>query len=430
MNISIIGSGYVGLVTAVCLAEFKHNIICLDKSEEIISDLKKGKVNFYEPELQNLLRKNLKRISFTNSYKHAVKNNVIFLCVDTPVAKNGNANISNLKNAVTLINKNSDSDKLLVIKSTVPVGTNAYISKDLSKSDHKFELISNPEFLREGNAVNDFLKPDRIIIGSISRSSKNIMKKIYSPIISKTNLIFMSPKSAEITKYASNAFLATKISFINEISELAKLEGSDIKEIQEGLGSDRRIGKEFLNAGIGYGGSCFPKDLSALQFLQRQHNFSSSIIFETIKRNNRQLKNFEHSIRNFFRGSNLKLKSLLFLGLSFKPNTDDIRESLSIKLIKNLHKDVGMINAFDPVSSKNAMKELNNIKNIKFYSSLKKAIHDSNAIILCTEWDEFKKINPKDIVKIRDKVIFDGRNFLSKKNIESLGIKYHGIGII
>ena len=234
----------------------------------------------------------------------------------------------NLKNAVTLINKNSDSDKLLVIKSTVPVGTNAYISKDLSKSDHKFELISNPEFLREGNAVNDFLNPDRIIIGSISRSSKNIMKKIYSPIISKTNLIFMSPKSAEITKYASNAFLATKISFINEISELAKLEGSDIKEIQEGLGSDSRIGKEFLNAGIGYGGSCFPKDLSALQFLQRQHNFSSSIIFETIKRNNRQLKNFEHSIRNFFRVSNIKLKSLLFLGLSFKPNTDDIRESL------------------------------------------------------------------------------------------------------
>lgn len=429
MNISIIGSGYVGLVSAVCLAKFNHNITCLDKSPRIIRNLKKGKTNFYEPMLEELLKKNINKIKFTNSFRVASKNSIIFFCVDTPISNNGNADLTNLKSAINSIIKHSYANKFLIIKSTTPVGTNHQLSKDLMQLDFNFEIVSNPEFLREGNAVNDFIKPDRIIVGTNSSKAKRIMREVYKPLLRKTKLIFMSPKSAEITKYASNAFLATKISFINEISELSSIEGANIIDIQKGIGADNRIGKEFLNAGIGYGGSCFPKDLSALKYLQAKHHFPSSIISETIKRNYRQLKNFEKLIRRFYKKSNLKSKSLLFLGLSFKPNTDDIRESLSIKLIKNLHKDVGTVNAFDPLASRKSARELAHIKNIKFYSSLKRAISNSHAIVICTEWKEFKNIKPSQLCKIRDKVIFDGRNFLDKQKIEKMGIHYHGIGI-
>lgn len=435
MKITIIGSGYVGLVTGACLAEAGHDVSCIDLDKKKVSGLKKSLIPFFEPGLSNIVKKaqRLKKLRFSSSYTEGLNGaEAIFLCVGTPPKKNGDPDLSFLKKAIKSIYQELDCENKAIIpifiKSTVPVGTNLFAQKYLKSFVKNTTLVfaSNPEFLKEGDAVNDFKNPDRIIIGSEDKKVIEISQEIYKNFSNRSKLMqFTSIESAELIKYASNAFLATKISFINEMSRICDKVGADIEEIKMGMGADTRIGDKFLNAGIGFGGSCFPKDLDGLIYNFQVAGIKPAIPSATKKANSDQLNYFYKKIKSTI---DLKNSSLLVWGLSFKPNTDDIRESVSVKLIKKLSRDAAEIYVYDPVAMKNAKNELKGYKNIKFSKSKYSSINKCDALILATEWPEFKNPKTSELKKLKTKTIFDGRNYFEIKRLKNQSIKYIGVG--
>jgi len=433
MNITIVGSGYVGLVTGACLAELGNKVTCIDKDKSVIKKLVTANVPFHEPGLRSVIQKaiNANCIKFTSSYKDGLHNaEVIFVCVGTPAKKNGFPNLEYISDVFISLAKNIGNHGVIFIKSTVPVGTNRNMQSIFKKYNQNpnIKFASNPEFLKEGNAIKDFKQPDRIIIGSNDEEVKKIGNHIYKPYTRKSNkIIYTNIESAELIKYAANSFLATKISFINEMARLCEKTNANIDDVRLGLGSDPRIGSQFLNPGLGYGGSCFPKDVKGLIKTFSSHNLNTKVVEAADKSNNAQLKYFINKIKKNT-GKSLHESNILLWGLSFKPGTDDVRESLAIKLIKALCAKVHRFNLYDPVANQNTKSELKNIPNLYFLKNKYSKIESSNFLIICTEWEEFYNPDIAKLKKLKDKKIFDGRNILDQKIITDAHIEYHGIG--
>ena len=427
----MIGTGYVGLVTGACFADLGHNVICVDKNNKIIEKLQKGIIPIYEPGLSELVKKNfkLKRLIFTNNLSEAVnKSQIIFICVGTPTKKKSNsADLSQVFSVAKQIRSCIKNFKIIVNKSTVPVTTGDKVEKIISSKVKKklFSVVSNPEFLREGEAIRDFIYPDRVVIGTSSKKSNNTLRNLYSPLISKgAKYINTSRRGAELIKYASNAFLATKISFINELANLCEKTKINIEDISIGMGLDKRIGGRFLRAGPAYGGSCFPKDTRAIVETSKKFNTDLSIIKGVIKSNNNRTKILLNRIYKIL-NNKIKNKKICFLGVTFKANTDDMRESSSLKMIPVLQKKGAIISYFDPTGQK---KEFNKLKKVTYYSSINKACKNVELIIIHTEWNDFKSLNLNRLSKFKNVSIFDMRNILSQDRINKSKIKYYSIG--
>ena len=431
MNITVIGTGYVGLVTGACLAETGNSVTCLDIDKERMNQLSKGNIPFYEPSLKELVLKNfqINKLKFSTSYEEGCKNNIFIICVGTPDKGDGTPDLSSLQSVLDSLVNSIKEDSYIFTKSTVPLGTNEMMSEFLNKNieDSKVVVSSNPEFLKEGSAVNDFQRPDRIIVGSEDDKAKDIITELFQPFSrSKNKMQYMSVASAELSKYASNSFLATKISFMNEMALICEKTGADINEVRLGIGSDPRIGESFLYAGLGYGGSCFPKDINALIKTQKDLGIEPGLLERTKSVNERQVGFFLEKILSKY--SNLSDKHLTIWGLSFKPNSDDVRESIAIKLINKLSPLVENIRIYDPVAGENALKEIKNIKNITNFNDKYEALNDSDGLIICTEWKEFWDPNPSEFNIMKNKTIFDGRNILNKIRMQKSEIEYYGIG--
>ena len=431
MKLCMIGTGYVGLVSGVCFSDVGNKVYCVDKDQNKINSLKKGNVPIYEPGLEELLKKNLKqnRLIFTSNLKKAVlDSNIIFICVGTPTKKNSNsADLKNVFEVARQLKKYITKYKIIITKSTVPVTTGDQIEKILKSQKNKklFDVVSNPEFLREGEAIRDFIYPDRVIIGTNSKKANKIMKSLYMPIIKKNSRYFnTSRRGAELIKYASNAFLATKISFINEIANLCEKTGVDIKDISLGMGSDQRIGDRFLRAGPAYGGSCFPKDTRALIDTGNKFKIDLSIVKGVVNSNEKRKILLTKKILTLL-NNNLKNKIITFLGVTFKPNTDDMREASSIPMIKYLSKKKCHIRYYDPTGKKN---EFKNLKNVEYCKNITSACFKSDLIIIHTEWNDFKLLNFKKLVKKRNFKIYDMRNIYSPLKMKKLKIPYFGVG--
>jgi UDPglucose 6-dehydrogenase len=428
MKLGIIGSGYVGLVTGTCFAHLGHQVLCVDNDLKKIAMLKKGKTPIYEPGLEEMIRENVKRkrLSFTNKIETAVANcEVLFICVNTPPKENGEADLSYVENVSRSIAHNLKEYRLIIEKSTVPVQTGEWIRKTIKSIQSKeslFDVASNPEFLREGSAIHDFLNPDRIIVGVSSPKAEKMLRKLYSSFTAP--LLVTDIKSAEIIKHASNSFLATKIAFINVVSRVCDATGADIENVAQGMGSDPRIGPSFLKAGIGFGGFCFPKDLAAFEHMADKLGVRFGILKEVLASNDEQKYYFVKKIANNL--WNLNNKVIAVLGLSFKPNTDDMRFAPSIEIIEALQKEGAKIRAYDPEAMVKA-KPL--FKNVVFAESAYDAVKHADAIAILTEWEEFAQLDWKRIKKlVKSPVIFDGRNLLEPKSIKKLGFHYHSIG--
>ena len=426
MRVSVIGTGYVGLVAGACLADLGNHVICADVDAKKISLLKKGTIPIYEPGLAGLVKKNSRegRLSFSTDIAKAIRGSeIIFIAVGTPQGENGEADLKYVMQAADTIGKNMDSAKIVVDKSTVPIGTAGSVKAAIERlSKHKVSVVSNPEFLREGSAVKDFLEPDRVVIGSYDRAAAETIAGLYRPL--GCEILITRPESAELIKYASNAFLATKISFINEVANVCELTGADILEVAKGMGLDRRIGKEFLNAGSGYGGSCFPKDVQALRKISKNAGYDFRIIEQVEAVNAAQKKVAFGKLRKEL--GPLAGKRIALLGLAFKPNTDDMREASSIELVKALVAEGANVVAVDPVAKSNAKKILGGIK---YSDSPYKAAKGADAAVLVTEWNEFRELDFDKIGKImKTRVIVDCRNIYDREKMHSLGFKYHGIG--
>jgi len=431
MKLCMIGTGYVGLVSGVCFSDLGNTVYCVDKDINKIKSLNNGNIPIYEPGLEEILKKNYKqkRLIFTNDLKKAVlKSNIIFICVGTPTKKNTNsADLKFVFNVVKELKKIIKSYKIIVTKSTVPVTTGDKIENILTrlKKNKLVDVVSNPEFLREGEAIRDFIYPDRVVVGTNSKKANKILQSLYLPIIKKKSKYFnTSRRGAELIKYASNAFLATKISYINELANLCEKTDVDIKDVSIGIGSDQRIGERFLRAGPAYGGSCFPKDTRALIDTAKKFKSNLSIVDTVIKSNENRKKLLTKKIDKILQGK-IKNKVITFLGVTFKPNTDDMREASSIPMIKYLNKKKCAINYYDPTGEKNEFKRL---KNVKYYSTINEACSNSDLIIIHTEWNDFKLINFKKIVKKNNFIIYDMRNIYSPAKMKKLNIKYFGIG--
>ena len=431
MKLCMIGTGYVGLVSGVCFSDVGNTVYCVDKDKKKIDELNKGNVPIYEPGLEEILKKNYKqnRLKFTTDLKKAVSSSdIIFICVGTPTKKNSNsANLKYVFSVAKELKKIIKSYKIIITKSTVPVTTGDKIENILKNLKKKklVDIVSNPEFLREGEAIRDFVYPDRVIIGTDSKKANKILKSLYLPIIKKSSRYFnTSRRAAELIKYASNAFLATKISFINEIANLCEKTGIDVKDISIGMGSDERIGDRFLRAGPAYGGSCFPKDTRALIDTGKKFNTDLSIVKTVVSSND---KRKFLSIKRVEKILNYKLlnKTITFLGVTFKPNTDDMREASSIPMIEYLNKKNSKIRYFDPSGEK---KEFKNLKNVNYFNNINTACLNSDLIILHTEWNDFKLLNFKKLVKKRNFKIYDMRNMYSPAKMKKLNINYFGIG--
>jgi len=425
-KIAVIGTGYVGLTIGVCLAYLGHKVVCLDKNKSKIQKLKRGVVPIFEPGLDEILKKHQKNIKFTTNFKNAVyKSEVIFICVGTPSKKDGSIELAQFKEAVRNIAKHLDSYKVIVNKSTVPVGAGDWTEKEIKKYwKGDFSVVSNPEFLREGSALKDFLEPDRIVIGARDNKAKEIILDIYSSI--KAPKIITDIKSAELIKYAANAFLATKISFINEIANICEKIGGDIKKVAEGVGSDKRIGSKFLRAGIGYGGDCFPKDIDGLIKMADHKKYNFRLLKAVTEVNKNQQRYFVRRIKKILKKVNGKI--VCIWGLAFKPNTDDIRKSPAIEIIQKLQKEDYKIQAYDPVATKNAQKELLK-KNIKFCKSAVEAAKNADILALVTEWPEFSEIDMKKVKNLMHHPYFlDGRNQFEPGELKRLGFYYEGVG--
>ncbi len=431
MNICIIGTGYVGLVTGACFSDLGNKVVCVDNNKTKIQSLKKGIIPIYEPGLEELVKKNYNesRLSFSVDLKDAIINSeVVFICVGTPTKKNSfSADLSQVYKVTKEIRKNIKKFKLIVMKSTVPITTGDEIEKIIlqKKSQKLFSVISNPEFLREGEALRDFMVPDRIVIGTNNKKANNIMKDLYDPIIKKgTIYLNTSRRGAELIKYASNAFLATKVSFINEIANLCEKTNVDVEDISIGIGLDQRIGSRFLRPGPAYGGSCFPKDTRALLSTGKKFNTNLSIIKSTVKSNDLRHKFLSNKIKKLLKNK-IKNKRITFLGVTFKANTDDIRESSSLKLIPSLHQNGALISYYDPSGEKINFKKF---KNVIFKNKIAHACKNSDLIILHTEWNEFKNLNFKKLVKKKNFIVYDLRNIYSHKEMIENNINYFGIG--
>ncbi|MDC0618543.1 UDP-glucose/GDP-mannose dehydrogenase family protein [Candidatus Pelagibacter sp.] len=431
MKLCMIGTGYVGLVSGVCFSDLGNDVICVDKDLNKINNLKQGIIPIYEPGLEELVLKNFKnnRLKFTTNLKEAIlKSDIIFICVGTPTKKNSSAaDLTQVYDVAKEISRSISKFKIIITKSTVPVTTGDEIEKIISKKISKklFSVVSNPEFLREGEAIRDFIYPDRVVIGTSNKRSNKILKNLYSPLISKgAKYINTSRRAAELIKYASNAFLATKITFINELSNLCEKINVNIEDISIGMGLDKRIGSRFLRAGPAYGGSCFPKDTKAIVSTGDKFKTNLSVIKSVIKSNDNRssllLKRTFEILNN-----KIKNKKICFLGVTFKANTDDMRDSSSLSMIPLLHKKGAKINYFDPTGEKNDFKKL---KNVTFSNDIKSAISNSDLIIIHTEWNDFKSINFNKLVKNKNYKIFDMRNIYSAKKMSEQKIKYFAIG--
>ena len=431
MKLCMIGTGYVGLVSGVCFADLGNNVICVDKDTKKIDLLSKGKIPIYEPGLTELVNKNYKnkRLKFSTDLKKSIKDSdLIFICVGTPTKKSGSsADLSQIFKAAKEISLSINKFKIIVTKSTVPVTTGDQIEKILKKknSSKKFSVVSNPEFLREGEAIRDFIYPDRIVVGSNDKKSNRIMYSLYSPLISKgAQYINTSRRAAELIKYASNAFLATKITFINEIANLCENTGINVEDISIGMGLDKRIGGRFLRAGPAYGGSCFPKDTKAITSTADKFKINLSVIKSVIKSNESRsnlLLNKIYKILN----NKVKNKKITFLGVTFKANTDDMRDSASLSMIPILSKKGAVIRYFDPTGYK---KEFSKIKNVINFDNIKDSLQNTDLVIIHTEWNDFKSINFKNLVKGKKFIIYDMRNIYSPSKIRKQGFKYYSIG--
>ncbi len=431
MKLCMIGTGYVGLVSGVCFSDLGNDVICVDKNINKINNLKNGIIPIYEPGLEELVLKNYKnkRLNFSTNIKDSVKkSDIIFICVGTPTKKNGNsADLSQVYSVGNEISKSINKFKIIINKSTVPVTTGDELEKIISKKINKkyFSVVSNPEFLREGEAIRDFIYPDRIVVGSNDNKSQKILKNLYSPLISKgAKFISTKRRAAELIKYASNAFLATKISFINEIANLCEKTDIDVEDISIGIGLDKRIGSRFLRAGPSYGGSCFPKDTKAIVSTAEKFKTNLSIIKSVIKSNNNRSDLLSKRV-NLILKNKIKNKVVSFLGVTFKANTDDMRDSSSLKLIPFLSKKGAKIKYYDPTGSK---KEFKKLKNVEFSNSIEESVKGSDIVIIHTEWNDFKSINFKKFSQNKKLIIYDMRNIYSPDKIKKLGLKYFGIG--
>jgi UDPglucose 6-dehydrogenase len=427
----MIGTGYVGLVSGVCFSDLGNDVVCVDTDENKINKLKKGIIPIYEPGLEELVQKNLKnkRLKFSTDVNDSVKkSDIVFICVGTPTKRNGSeADLSQIYSVANVISKSINKFKIIITKSTVPVTTGDNIEKILSKKvdKNKFSVVSNPEFLREGEAIRDFIYPDRVVVGSNDKRSMGILKNLYSPLISKgAKFISTNRRAAELIKYASNAFLATKITFINEIANLCEKTGIDVEEISIGIGLDKRIGSRFLRAGPAYGGSCFPKDTKAIVSTAKKFNTNLSIIKSVINSNSLRSKLLLKKVSEIL-NNKIKNKKICFLGVTFKANTDDMRDSSSLEMIPYLSKKGAKIKYYDPTGFKN---DFNNLKNVNFSNSISDAVKGSDLVILHTEWNDFKSINFKKMRPSKNLKIYDMRNIFSPSKIKSQGFKYFGIG--
>lgn len=436
MKLSVIGTGYVGLVSATCFAEMGNHVICVDNNQEKLTKMKKAIVPIYEPGLDILFHRNIekKRLEFTDDLKYAVENSeVVFLCLPTPQGEDGSADLKYVfgvaKDIAKILKAKGDKDfKIIVNKSTVPVGTCASVTKIITDEGVKnFEVISNPEFLREGFAVDDFLKPDRIVIGAESKEVFEKMRTLYEPFVRQGNpIIEMDPYSSEITKYAANSYLAMRITFMNELANFTEKVGGNIDMVRKGISADTRIGKRFLFPGIGYGGSCFPKDVRALIKTSNDKNSTMTILQTVDEINNRQKLVLVNKILQHF-NNDIKGKELGVWGLSFKPNTDDMREAPSIYIINELLKLGAKISAYDPEAIENSKFYFN--EKIEYAENQYDAIKEKDALLILTEWNEFRNPDMKLVAEnLKEKLVFDGRNVFTPDRMKELGFTYYSIG--
>lgn len=432
MNISMIGTGYVGLVTGTCFAESGNNVICVDNDEEKVKALREGRIPLHEPGLDSLISRNFKegRLHFTTDLSQAVKNSfIVFIAVGTPSNGDGSANLGAVFDVARSIGKFLDDYKIIVTKSTIPVGTTEMVRDIVRESaDVEFDVASNPEFLKEGSAIEDFMKPDRVVIGAIKPSVAAILKELYSPFMrSSDRMMFVSIRSAELSKYAANAMLATRISFMNEIANLSELVGANVSEIRKVIGADRRIGNSFIFPGIGYGGSCFPKDVNALIKTAQNVGYELKVCEATNEVNKMQKEIFWRKIKTFFKGK-FKGKNLGIWGLSFKPKTDDLREAPSLLIVDRLISFGACVSVHDPVAIENARQYLGD--KVRYAKSNYDACLDADALVIHTEWNEYRQPDFGKMKKMmRSPVIFDGRNLYSPVKLKEQGFTYFGVGI-
>lgn len=431
MKIAVIGTGYVGLVTGTCLAETGNDVVCVDIDQEKVDQMKSGVVPIYEPHLDVLFERNIKagRLKFTTSLDEGLDfGEIVFLALPTPEDEDGSADLSYVLNVSEQIGKKIKEYKVIVDKSTVPVGTAEKVKATIAKNATcDFDVVSNPEFLREGYAVDDFLKPERIVVGSSSERATTLMKKLYSPFMRSGNpIIIMDEKSAELTKYAANAFLATKITFMNEIANYCEKVGADVDKVRVGMGTDSRIGKRFLFPGIGYGGSCFPKDVKALQKAGKDKNYDFKILNSVIEVNEKQKTILLPKIEDYFNGDLIN-KKLAIWGLAFKPETDDIREAPAIYLMNELLNRGASLSVFDPEAMPNIKKQFGD--SLNYCGSMYEALENSDALVICTEWSIFRT---PDFNKLKELLInptiFDGRNLYDVEEVQKEGFNYFSIG--
>jgi UDPglucose 6-dehydrogenase len=430
-KITVVGTGYVGLVTGTCFAETGNQVLCVDIDQKKVERMQNGEVPIYEPHLDVIFERNIKaeRLKFTTSLEEGVNHGeIIFLALPTPPGEDGSADLSYILGVAKLLGKLIKEYKVVVDKSTVPVGTAEKVHAAIAaETEIPFDVVSNPEFLREGFAVDDFLKPDRVVIGTSSEKAQKIMEQLYKPFVRQGNpIIFMDEKSAELTKYAANAFLATKITFMNEIANFCELVGADVDKVRAGIGSDERIGKRFLFPGIGYGGSCFPKDVQALVKSGMDNQFSFDILNAVMSINEKQKTIIIPKIKAYFNGD-LKGKNIAIWGLSFKPDTDDIREAPALYIIKDLLAEGAKVKAYDPEAMENVKNLLGN--SISFASNEYEALDEAAALVICTEWGIFRNPDFNRIkAALNQSVIFDGRNLFDPAEMNEKGFFYSSIG--
>lgn len=430
-KIAVIGTGYVGLVTGTCFAETGNQVICVDIDANKVEKMRNGEIPIYEPHLDVIFERNIKanRLTFTTDLAAGIKDaEIIFLALPTPPGEDGSADLSYILGVADQLGKLITDYKVIVDKSTVPVGTAEKVHAAIAKNATvPFAVVSNPEFLREGFAVDDFMKPDRVVIGTSDEKAMKVMESLYKPFVRQGNpIIFMDEKSAELTKYAANAFLATKITFMNEVANFCELVGANVDKVRIGIGSDERIGKRFLFPGIGYGGSCFPKDVQALVKSGKEQSFNFEILEAVMKVNEDQKTVLFPKIKNFFRG-NLEGKKIAMWGLAFKPDTDDIREAPALYMIDELTNAGAKVTAFDPEAMKNVRNLIGD--KINYASSEYEALENADALVICTEWGIFRNPDFKRVSELlKDKVIFDGRNLFDLEEMTEKGYFYASIG--
>jgi UDPglucose 6-dehydrogenase len=431
MKIAVVGTGYVGLVTGTCFAETGNDVVCVDIDAQKVNKLSAGEITIYEPGLNKLFLRNLKedRLKFTTDLATGIREaKIIFLALPTPPGADGSADLKYILGVAGQLGTLMKDYKVIVDKSTVPVGTAKKVHEAIAKNfKGDFDVVSNPEFLREGVAVEDFMKPDRVVIGTTSEQARRVMEELYNPFVRQGNpIIFMNEKSAELTKYAANSFLATKITFMNEIAQLCERLGADVDMVRRGIGSDERIGRRFLFPGIGYGGSCFPKDVQALVKSSKEAGYEFRILNAVMDANEVQKMHLIPKIKKYFEGE-LKGKHFALWGLAFKPNTDDIREAPSLYIIEALKKEGCTLSVYDPEAMNNVKAQIGDA--VKYGENQYDVLENADALIIATEWNEFRTPNfLKIVTTMKNKVIFDGRNLFDINAIRELGFYYESIG--